>query len=226
MKRIKQILSLCCIIVLLTSIYGLVCFASSRAHKSTFEYVPVNKAIIDEAPVVVEDVKPVENVVEQAKVAGVEIDNCEDLVDSITAAADKHGIPLFIAYAIVNTESDFLITAYHRRTNCVGLCQTSEICLAEYNRLNETDYTLEDALTDEKLNLEIGFWYYKRLMNVYGAAYKIYNYDDAYMAYNVGPVSYKKNKHSYINNRLPDGSKYNARKRWLQKKYYWKNALI
>lgn len=99
---------------------------------------------------------------------------------------------------IVNIESDFNKNAYNHNGKAYGLCQITEKCLQEYNEKNGTKYGLNDMYNID-LNLEVGFWYYDRILNHYS---KYDNYGiildtreealrDAYIAYNIGPTVFK-----------------------------------
>lgn len=59
-------------------------------------------------------------------------------------------------------ESDNNPLAFNRKTKCYGLFQISEICLADYNQLNNTNYEPANLL-DPLLNEKIAAWYFKRL---------------------------------------------------------------
>jgi len=99
---------------------------------------------------------------------------------------------------IVNIESDFNKNAYNHNGKAYGLCQITEKCLQEYNEKNGTEYNLNDMYNID-LNLDVGFWYYDRILNHYS---KYDNYGiildtreealrDAYIAYNIGPTIFK-----------------------------------
>ncbi len=121
----------------------------------------------------------------------------DSLYELITAAAEKHGLPQKAGFMLVHIESDF-------RKNAVsickakGLCQVTEVCLKEYNNCNTVKYTMEDMFDPEK-NLEVGFWYYSRILNHYDKCYKYITRTDlqtelrdAYIAYNYGAPSFNR----------------------------------
>ena len=105
--------------------------------------------------------------------------------------SEKYNIPINELFTIINTESDFRIYAYNEKGKAYGLCQITQPCLNEYNFINRTDYKLEE-LFDMELNLEIGVWYYNRLLNIYSNKYGINNLRDCYIAYNIGAGIFKK----------------------------------
>ena len=127
-----------------------------------------------------------------------DVDDSKYLVSKIMSYADKHKIPYLDAFVIVNVESDFKKSAYNKGGKAYGLCQITRPCLREYNDINGTDYDIE-AVMDIDTNLEIGFWYYKRLMDYYS---KFPDYGisttndesmlrDCYIAYNIGITKFK-----------------------------------
>lgn len=126
------------------------------------------------------------------------VDDSRYLVSKIMMYADKHKIPYLDAFVIVNIESDFKKTAYNKGGKAYGLCQITRPCLNEYNDINGTDYDIE-SIMDIDTNLDIGFWYYKRLMSYYS---KFPDYGitmtsdesmlrDCYIAYNIGITKFK-----------------------------------
>lgn len=219
--------------------YALVILLSAYLGISIYEHQTVSRKIeIINEPIIqyeIEEpitdlsviVKPDYNtfIESQATKAGVSVDNADELTTMIKQKAYEYDLPDYIAFAIVNTESDFYVEAKQQKTNCVGLCQVSQKCLDEYNDKMSSDLTLDDVYCDIEKNLDVGFWYFNRLLTAYGSAYSIDDFDDAYLAYNVGPVNYKKYKSHYQNNKMPDGSKYNAKQRWAAKKDVWQNFL-
>ena len=109
----------------------------------------------------------------------------------ITAAASNHCLNQKLGFMIAHIESDFRANAVSG-AGAVGLCQIMNGCLNEYNDNHAVKYTMQDMLDPEK-NLEVGFWYYARILNHYD---KYYGYitrtdlqtelRDAYIAYNYG----------------------------------------
>lgn len=121
-----------------------------------------------------------------------------ELIGKIAFYADKYNITLEDALTLVQVESDFDINAYVKWSGAVSLCQVTPICVEEYNRVNETTYTIEDMWNIDN-NLDVGFWYFARLMDndIYGESHHIEDIRDAYMAYNIGPNGYKNNYNTY-----------------------------
>lgn len=140
-----------------------------------------------------------------------DIDDASYLVGKIMTYADKYGIPYLDAFVIVNVESDFKKTAYNKKGGAYGLCQITAPCLAEYNNINGTDYDIE-AVMDIDINLDVGFWYYKRLMEHYSAFpdYGITTTNnrgmlrDCYIAYNIGVTKFR-NLGSHGRNSMRNG---------------------
>ncbi len=223
MNSKKLLTILCSVTIIFVGFFALICLADTKP-------VQIN---IQDSYVVIEEttnevyVKPLPSVLilKQAKV-NMSDEHCATLSDDIVTKARKYEVPEYIAFALVNTESDFNYKAHQKATNCVGLCQVSEICLQEYNKITNSKWTLDQVHYNQQLNLEVGFWYFNRLLTVYGVKYSIYDYDDAYIAYNVGPVNYSKYKQAYNSHKTPEGKVYNAKKRWVSKKTAWQNYLL
>ena len=121
-----------------------------------------------------------------------------ELQKKICEYSNKYNLTHEEGFIIVHTESDFKINAYNRYGNAVGLCQITEPCVREYNNMHGTEYTLEQ-MYDVDLNLEVGFWYFNRLLNHY-SKYSEYGITtdtrrqalrDCYIAYNIGITKFK-----------------------------------
>lgn len=121
-----------------------------------------------------------------------------ELQKKICEYSNKYNLTQEEGFIIVHTESDFKINAYNRYGNAVGLCQITEPCVREYNNMHGTEYTLEQ-MYDVDLNLEVGFWYFNRLLNHY-SKYSEYGITtdtrrqalrDCYIAYNIGITKFK-----------------------------------
>jgi hypothetical protein len=109
----------------------------------------------------------------------------------ITAAASNHCLNQKLGFMIAHIESDFRANAISG-AGAVGLCQIMKCCLNEYNDNHKVKYTMQDMLDPEK-NLEVGFWYYARILNHYDNFYGYITRTslqtelrDAYIAYNYG----------------------------------------
>ena len=121
-----------------------------------------------------------------------------NLLKLITKKAEKHGFTTNEGLIIVNVESDFKIDAYNRGGNAHGLTQSTPVCLEEYNLYHGTKYKIID-LYDPEINLEVGFWYYRRILTHYADCYGYISDSspekalrDAYIAYNIGVTTFNK----------------------------------
>ena len=119
-----------------------------------------------------------------------------ELLNKIEFYAKRNNLSLQSALTIVNVESDFNAKAYRKSAQAYGLTQLTPLCLKEYNELNNTNYTLDD-LFDVDVNLEIGFWYFNRILTHYSDSYGYITTStpekalrDAYLAYNVGVTTF------------------------------------
>ena len=123
------------------------------------------------------------------------LEEAQSLVYKIDFYAEKHGLSSELAFSIVDIESDFRYNATSHK-NAVGLCQVTDVCLQEYNWNHGTEYSLLDMYNIDK-NLEVGFWYFSRLINHYGSGFGITTWDekscarDTYIAYNYGITAFK-----------------------------------
>ena len=151
------------------------------------------------------------------------------LYNSIKKASDKYNVPVYIIYAVINTESQFRQYA-KSKVDCRGLMQISKYALKDYNnriaihnpnryykkKVNNqlvyefVPYTMND-LYNINLNIEIGTWYLSTLRKL---MYSIsYDWLDTYGAYNVGLNCFYKNYNDMRNGKL-FGKPYNAMKRF------------
>lgn len=117
-----------------------------------------------------------------------------NLIDKISNAAKNNNLNESAAFLIVAIESSFKVDAYNKCGSAYGLCQVTEPCLQEYNDKNSKglEYSLEDMYDADK-NLEVGFWYYNRILTHYDAYFGYIDHSsfktelrDAYIAYNCG----------------------------------------
>ena len=120
------------------------------------------------------------------------------LVDKISNAAKNNNLNESAAFLIVAIESSFRVDAYNKGGSAYGLCQVTELCLQEYNDKNSKGhkYSLADMYDADK-NLEVGFWYYNRILTHYDNYFGYIDHSsfktelrDAYIAYNCGVTAF------------------------------------
>lgn len=153
----------------------------------------------------------------------VKTENAERISQVAFQMKEKYDLPLYIIFAIIDTESEF-----HRSINSRigkkygrGLMQVSEICLQDFNDKSGERRRNKDDLYYIGVNMNIGCWYFSRLYNL-----KIINsYDEAYVAYNVGIGNFTKYKNKYMRNRTPENERYNALLRFQEKENYYYNKF-
>lgn len=146
--------------------------------------------------------------------------NAKRITEVAFEMKEKYNLPLYVIFALIDTESEFYRTANSPlgKSSGRGLLQVSEICLKDFNNKSGQKVKTVNDLYYIYDNMNIGCWYFSRLYNLKS----IYTYSQAYIAYNVGIGNYEKYKYNYLNNYMPDGSKYNALKRYREKeKYYY-----
>lgn len=170
------------------------------------------EATIDAPDPIIEDVA-IPTVVQKS------IDICKndfiarDIANAVDAASKKHHIPHFVIYAIISTESskyrteemtpeNFMDVNYKAKSSydCRGLMQVSKYALADYNKNNDTAFTMDD-LYDIFINIEVGTWYFSQFRSVSSS------WVENYVIYNVGYGSYSKINHNWFFGR--DGNWYN-----------------
>lgn len=121
-----------------------------------------------------------------------------DIAHAVNMASKKYGIPHYVIYAIIATESgkhrteditpSNVMMVNHKASsscNCKGLMQVSCYAVEDYNKVNLTEYTLDD-MYDIYTNIEVGTWYFSQFRNV------ATSWTEMYIIYNVGYGFYSK----------------------------------
>ena len=190
-------LSVFCIIIW-SAVIIMTVFLSLRLHN-------LNKKVETIAPVV--EYVPETNIPDELEIPKdplkMSIDFCKnrfsnEIGNAVYEASVKHNIPPYVIFAIIATES-----GRHRTDNineinimnvnprarssvdCRGLMQCSKYALADYNRINKTEYTMND-LFDIDINIEIGTWYYSQFTTISDS------WTEIYVIYNVGYGNFRK----------------------------------
>ena len=190
-------LSVFCIIIW-SAVIIMTVFLSLRLHN-------LNKKVDTIAPVV--EYVPETNMPDELEIPKdplkMSIDFCKnrfsnEIGNAVYEASVKHNIPPYVIFAIIATES-----GRHRTDNineinimnvnprarssvdCRGLMQCSKYALADYNRINKTEYTMDD-LFDIDINIEIGTWYYSQFTTISDS------WTEIYVIYNVGYGNFRK----------------------------------
>lgn len=192
-----KVLSIFCIIIW-SAVIIMTVFLSLRLHN-------LNKKVETIAPVV--EYVPETNMPDELEIPKdplkMSIDFCKnrfsnEIGNAVYEASVKHNIPPYVIFAIIATES-----GRHRTDNineinimnvnprarssvdCRGLMQCSKYALADYNRINKTEYTMND-LFDIDINIEIGTWYYSQFTTISDS------WTEIYVIYNVGYGNFRK----------------------------------
>lgn len=190
-------LSVFCIIIW-SAVIIMTVFLSLRLHN-------LNKKVETIAPIV--EYVPETNMPDELKIPKdplkMSIDFCKnrfsnEIGNAVYEASVKHNIPPYVIFAIIATES-----GRHRTNNineinimnvnprarssvdCRGLMQCSKYALADYNRINKTEHTMND-LFDIDINIEIGTWYYSQFTTISDS------WTEIYVIYNVGYGNFRK----------------------------------
>ena len=207
MKFLKSLIVLCIFLITVFAIY--ICFKKKPSKKDIEFPKEILKEYIDTINDADINFKLDENfnyeyvskIIEVRLICGdsnLIVRDTIELQKKICEYSNKYNLTQEEGFIIVHTESDFKINAYNRYGNAVGLCQITEPCVREYNNMHGTEYTLEQ-MYDVDLNLEVGFWYFNRLLNHY-SKYSEYGITtdtrrqalrDCYIAYNIGITKFK-----------------------------------
>lgn len=121
-----------------------------------------------------------------------------DIAHAVNTASKKYDIPHYVIYAIIATESgkhrteditpSNVMMVNHKASsscNCKGLMQVSCYAVEDYNKINLTEYTLDD-MYDIYINIEVGTWHFSQFRNV------ATSWTEMYIIYNVGYGRYNK----------------------------------
>ena len=201
MKFLKSLIVLCIFLITVFAIY--ICFKKKPSKKDIEFPKEILKEYIDTINDADINFKLDENfnfeyvskIIEVRLICGdsnLIVREVTELQKKICEYSNKYNLTQEEGFIIVHTESDFKINAYNKYGNAVGLCQITEPCVREYNNMHGTEYTLEQ-MYDVDLNLEVGFWYFNRLLNHY-SKYSEYGITtdtrrqalrDCYIAYNI-----------------------------------------
>lgn len=207
MKFLKSLIVLCIFLITVFAIY--ICFKKKPSKKDIEFPKEILKEYIDTINDADINFKLDENfnfeyvskIIEIRLICGdsnLIVREVTELQKKICEYSNKYNLTQEEGFIIVHTESDFKINAYNKYGNAVGLCQITEPCVREYNNMHGTEYTLEQ-MYDVDLNLEVGFWYFNRLLNHY-SKYSEYGITtdtrrqalrDCYIAYNIGITKFK-----------------------------------
>lgn len=207
MKFLKSLMVLCIFLITVFAIY--ICFKKKPSKKDIEFPKEILKEYIDTINDADINFKLDENfnfeyvskIIEVRLICGdsnLIVREVTELQKKICEYSNKYNLTQEEGFIIVHTESDFKINAYNKYGNAVGLCQITEPCVREYNNMHGTEYTLEQ-MYDVDLNLEVGFWYFNRLLNHY-SKYSEYGITtdtrrqalrDCYIAYNIGITKFK-----------------------------------
>lgn len=207
MKFLKSLIVLCIFLITVFAIY--ICFKKKPSKKDIEFPKEILKEYIDTINDADINFKLDENfnfeyvskIIEVRLICGdsnLIVREVTELQKKICEYSNKYNLIQEEGFIIVHTESDFKINAYNKYGNAVGLCQITEPCVREYNNMHGTEYTLEQ-MYDVDLNLEVGFWYFNRLLNHY-SKYSEYGITtdtrrqalrDCYIAYNIGITKFK-----------------------------------
>lgn len=210
-----KVLSIICIAVWSAVIIMMIAFCL-RFHNS-------DKAVETSAPVIecIPDTGMPDELEVPKDFLKMSIDFCRnrfsnEIGNAVYEASVKYNIPPYVIFAIIATESGRHRTDSINEINimnvnpkarssvdCRGLMQCSKYALADYNRINKTEYTMDDLFKID-INIEVCTWYYSQFTTVCDS------WTEMYVVYNVGYGNYSKtNPHWFYG---WDGHLYNGYK--------------
>lgn len=149
-------------------------------------------------------------------------DYAEDIACAVMREHRRQGIPVYVAYSLIGSESDqtrtnnvteencgYFNPQAKSRANCRGLTQICHDTLNDFNTFNKFGhyYTWADMFDIDK-NIEVGVWHYLRYSSYVGKDYTI-----LYIVYNVGYNKYKATNNYWIYN--------NYSQKWEQHSNGW-----
>lgn len=127
----------------------------------------------------------------------------ETISTTVLKESQKYRLPIWFIMATTCTESEDWSgnvnpRAYNKRCNARGCLQITPVCLKEYNDWHKVKYTMDD-MWNVVINYEVGCWYLARIRDHYFKNLSNWSYEDVYIAFNVGPSSFKAYRRDYYN---------------------------
>ena len=187
-------------------IYSLILalFLYIAIHSNKVLKVEINNPVRVEAlsPITVKVTPPKKNM--EALIAeGIKGKCVETISTTILKESQKYRLPIWFIMATTCAESEDWSgkvnpRAHNKRCNARGCLQITPMCLKEYNDWHEVKYTMDD-MWNIAINYEVGCWYLARIRDHYFKNLSNWSYEDVYIAFNVGPSSFKAYRQDYYN---------------------------
>lgn len=160
----------------------------------------------------------------------------EKIAKAVMREHSRQGIPVYVAYSLLGTESDKTRTnnitvdnsgnfnpRAHSKANCRGLTQICQDTLNDFNTFNKFGhhYTWEDMFDIDK-SIEVGVWHYMRYIPYVGE-----DWIELYIIYNTGYRNYSKVNSFWIyNDNTEKWEKHNNDWYYRNSKYPPKNVNL
>lgn len=127
----------------------------------------------------------------------------ETISTTVLKESQKYRLPIWFIMATTCAESEDWSGnvnphAHNKRCDARGCLQITPVCLKEYNAWHDVKYTMDD-MWNVSINYEVGCWYLARIRDHYFKNLSKWSYEDVYIAFNVGPRSFKRYKQDYHN---------------------------
>lgn len=162
------------------------------------------KAVLVELPIVETAMEITPRPIVKKSIYEVSIDYCryyyaEDLAKAIYKYSNIEGVPVWVSYALFETESELKLNPTNRKgLPYYGLGQLGQAVVTQYNWCHGTNYTIEDAI-DLETNVKISIWYFKWCANYAAFFFDQVYWSDAYLVYNAGCGIFKKDPYGFRN---------------------------
>ena len=175
---------------------------------------------------IVSKVNVINNNIEYNKVEIFKSEEEKQIASAVEQASKKYGVPSYIIFAIIATESNLYGTDNINEhnilevnpkaksgANCIGLMQLSKYAVTDYNNINNTNLSLNDMYNISD-NIEVGTWYFSRFSKrannwveqyiIYNVGFNEFNKTNNYVAFNYdGTYKTVKNGLFYLNDVMP-----------------------
>ena len=202
MTRKNEIL--CWIGISITYSLILTLFLYMAISLSKVPKVEVNEPVRVEAPnPIAGKVAPSKKNMEELIAEGIKGKYVELISITVLRESQKYRLPIWFIMATTCAESEdqsgnINPYAHNKRCNARGCLQITPVCLKEYNDWHSVKYTMND-MWNVTINYEVGCWYLARIRDHYFKNLSNWNYEDVYIAFNVGPSSFKAYRQDYYN---------------------------
>ncbi len=213
MKKDKYTPLIIFIAITWTLLIGIMCYF-------VFSITKIENSSSHVEEILEETIRPLEEYVKEPKLSTLEqsIALCkneyaEKIAHSVIKESERQGVPAYVIYALIGTESDktktdlisleksgYFTPKANSSVGCRGLTQISKEALDDFNTFNKFghNYSWDDMFDIEK-NIEVGVWHFMRYVPKVGK-----DWIDLYIIYNTGYGAYSRNNSYWIYNDITE----------------------